>query len=51
MGSGDSVLGDCKRDACAEAVVQCLENEECSNEEKALTEEQWTSEFARMRSA
>lgn len=50
---GDSLLGDCKRDACAEAIVQCLINEECksavfsivSNEDKALTEDQWTKVF------
>jgi nucleoside-diphosphate-sugar epimerase len=47
---GDTLLGDCKRDACAEAIVQCLVNEECkssvfsivSNDEKALTSDQWT---------
>lgn len=50
---GDSLLGDCKRDACAEAIVQCLINEECqsavfsivSNEDKALTEDQWAKVF------
>lgn len=50
---GDSLLGDCKRDACAEAVVQSLINENCKNveyslvstEEKALLEEQWTEVF------
>lgn len=50
---GDSLLGDCKRDACAEAVVQSLINEDCKNieysiistEEKALSESQWTEEF------
>jgi len=54
---GDELLGDCKRDACAEAVVQCLENKECtdiafsiiSNEGKAYSTEQWKSEFIRMR--
>jgi len=54
--AGDTLLGDCKRDSCAEAVVQCLLNEECknvefsivSNEEKALTEEEWTSAFMKM---
>ncbi|EED87894.1 predicted protein [Thalassiosira pseudonana CCMP1335] len=54
---GDTLLGDCKRDACAEAVVQCLENESCldvefsmiSNEEMALTTEQWGEAFVGMR--
>ncbi|KAL7461015.1 hypothetical protein ACHAXS_001453 [Conticribra weissflogii] len=54
---GDDLLGDCKRDACAEAVVQCLENEECvdlefsivSNDDKALTVEEWTEAFGQMR--
>mmetsp|Transcript_3755 Transcript_3755/g.5509 ORF Transcript_3755/g.5509 Transcript_3755/m.5509 type:complete len:322 (-) Transcript_3755:165-1130(-) len=55
--SGDTLLGDCKRDACAEAVVQCLERAECvntefsiiSNEEAALTDAQWTDVFVGMR--
>mmetsp|Transcript_29747 Transcript_29747/g.63153 ORF Transcript_29747/g.63153 Transcript_29747/m.63153 type:complete len:375 (-) Transcript_29747:102-1226(-) len=54
---GDDLLGDCKRDACAEAVVQCLENEACvdlefsivSNEETALTVEEWAEVFGRMK--
>jgi len=29
--SGDTLLGDCKRDVTAEAVVQCLENIECND--------------------
>jgi uncharacterized protein YbjT (DUF2867 family) len=53
---GDSLLGDCKRDACAEAIVQSLINEDCKNieysiistEEKALTESQWTEEFQKI---
>ena len=53
---GDALLGDCKRDACAEAAVQCLENAECQNvdfsiistEEAALTAEEWSAAFARM---
>jgi nucleoside-diphosphate-sugar epimerase len=53
---GDSLLGDCKRDACAEAVVRCLTMDECSNlafsivsnEEKALSTEDWSREFTRM---
>lgn len=54
---GDSLLGDCKRDACAEAVLQCLKNESCknlafsiaSNEERAFTDRQWTESFTSMR--
>ena len=55
--AGDTLLGDCKRDACAEAVVQCLERAECknaafsivSNEDAALTDEQWSDAFLSMR--
>lgn len=55
--SGDTLLGDCKRDVTAEAVVQCLENTECndiefsmiSNEEPALTDREWSQEFLRMK--
>lgn len=55
--AGDTLLGDCKRDACAEAVVQSLTNEACSNidysiisnEEKALSDEQWTKSFQAMK--
>eukprot|EP00956_Cyclotella_meneghiniana_P014316 scaffold21396_cov68-Cyclotella_meneghiniana.AAC.10 len=54
---GDALLGDCKRDACAEAVVQALENERCvdlefsliSNEEKALSSAEWGDEFDGMK--
>ena len=54
---GDTLLGDCKRDACAEAVVQALENEKCvdleysivSNEEKALTSAEWGQAFDSMK--
>jgi nucleoside-diphosphate-sugar epimerase len=53
---GDSLLGDCKRDACAEAIVQSLINEKCSNvefaivsnENQALVDEQWTEVFQSM---
>ena len=56
VSEGDELLGDCKRDACAEAVVQCLENESCvdlefslvSNEDKALTDDGWGSAFVSM---
>ena len=54
---GDALLGDCKRDACAEAVVQALENERCvdlefsliSNEEKALSSAEWGDAFDGMK--
>jgi hypothetical protein len=54
--TGDTLLGDCKRDACAEALVQSLVNEDCknvefsmiSNEEKALSAEQWTTRFQQL---
>lgn len=54
--SGDNGLGDCKRDACAETVLQCLTNVKCSNvdfsivsnEESALTTNQWTTIFTNM---
>lgn len=53
---GDTLLGDCKRDACAEAIVQCLANEACSNlefsiistDKEALTDEQWEATFQRL---
>lgn len=55
--AGDTLLGDCKRDACAEAVVQCLLNDNCKNvefsmistEEKALNAEQWTAAFQQLK--
>jgi len=54
---GDDLLGDCKRDALAETIVQCLLNDECkdidfsiiSNEEAALTSDQWTEAFAELK--
>jgi hypothetical protein len=54
--AGDSLLGDCKRDGCAEAIVQSLMNEDCknvafsivSNEESSLTEQQWTKAFQKL---
>ena len=54
---GDALLGDCKRDVVAEAVLQCLENKECedvefsmvSNEERALTNGEWSAAFQEMR--
>ena len=56
--AGDALLGDCKRDACAEAVVRAIVDDDCanvdfsivSNEEKsALTPEQWNAAFKRMK--
>lgn len=49
-------MGDCKRDACAEAVVQSLINENCknvelsiiSNDQQALSEEQRTEAFQKL---
>ncbi len=54
---GDDLLGDCKRDALAEAVVQCLLNDECknidfsiiSNDEAALTDAEWTEKFIELK--
>jgi len=54
---GDSLLGDCKRDACAECIVQCLRQEAArnlefsivSNDDKpALTTDEWTEAFQNM---
>ena len=53
---GDSLLGDCKRDACAECIVQCLSSEAAknldfsivSNDKKALTSDEWTETFQNM---
>lgn len=54
--AGDSLLGDCKRDACAEAVLQAMERNECrnaafsivSNEERALSDEEWAGVFSKI---
>ena len=51
--AGDTLLGDCKRDACAEAIVQCLLEDQCKNvafsiissDKPALSEQQWTEEL------
>jgi hypothetical protein len=56
VAAGDALLGDAKRDAVAEAVLQCLVNDACSNvdfsivsnEDKALNDDQWTSAFLKM---
>ena len=55
---GDALLGDCKRDACAEAIAQCLANEACfnvdfsiiSNDAAALSDHQWTEVFQKLQS-
>ncbi|GKY98409.1 hypothetical protein MPSEU_000798400 [Mayamaea pseudoterrestris] len=55
---GDSLLGDCKRDACAEAILQCLTNDACSNVEfsiasndaAALSKDEWTNTFIKLKS-
>lgn len=54
---GDDLLGDCKRDALAEAVVQCLLNDECknidfsiiSNDEAALSDDEWNEKFIELK--
>lgn len=51
--SGDSLLGDCKRDACAECIIQCLKNplamnidfSIASNDKPALLDDQWGDIF------
>lgn len=53
---GDDLLGDCKRDACAEAIVEALQEEAArnvdfslvSNEEAALKEDEWKDAFSSM---
>ena len=53
---GDDLLGDCKRDACAEAIVQALRQEAaknvefslCSNDKAALKDEEWRKVFSSM---
>ena len=54
---GDSLLGDCKRDACAECIVQILRNDSAknmafsivSNDQAALTDKEWTQVFDSMK--
>ena len=56
LARGDDLLGDCSRDACAEAVVQCLTNAASdnmdfsvvSNDQPALTADAWTQAFVDM---
>lgn len=53
IAAGDSLLGDCKRDACAECIVKCLGNVRASNivfsivsnTEPALSADQWDEVF------
>ncbi|KAL7560657.1 hypothetical protein ACA910_001340 [Epithemia clementina (nom. ined.)] len=51
---GDELSGECKRDACADAVVQALESETAKNiefciisdeEKQALTDDEWEAMF------
>ena len=45
--AGDSLLGDCKRIACADAVVQCLFNDKAKNVDFSIVSElgnSWTNE-------
>lgn len=54
--TGDSLLGDCKRDACAECIIQCLSNPRASNidfslvsnNKPALSVDQWDKVFERL---
>jgi uncharacterized protein YbjT (DUF2867 family) len=54
--SGDALLGDCKRDACAECIIQCLSNPRASNidfsivsnDKPALSADQWDKAFQRL---
>jgi uncharacterized protein YbjT (DUF2867 family) len=58
--AGDTLLGDCKRDACSEAIVQCLvTSEPCSGIEfsiisnpdiPSLTANDWKNEFDKLTS-
>lgn len=53
---GDDLLGDCKRDACAESIVQALLSDEAKNidfsiistEQPALTASDWKLEFQKL---
>jgi nucleoside-diphosphate-sugar epimerase len=53
LAAGDALLGDCKRDACAECIVQCISQPHkmnlvfsiISNEQAAFSEEEWTQAF------
>jgi nucleoside-diphosphate-sugar epimerase len=53
LAAGDALLGDCKRDACAECIVQWISQEQkknlafsiISNDKAAFTEEEWTQAF------
>jgi nucleoside-diphosphate-sugar epimerase len=50
---GDALLGDCKRDACAQSIVQALQQEAAknvefsivSNDQSALSEKAWEDAF------
>ena len=55
--SGDDLLGDCKRDACAEAIVQSIRQEAAknvdfsiiSNDKAALKDDEWKDVFTFMK--
>jgi hypothetical protein len=57
LGGGDALLGDCSRLSCAEAVLRCLEVDECrdvefsmiSNDGMALTDAEWAKAFLGMK--
>ena len=56
VATGDDMLGDCKRDACAEAIVQALRQEAAqnvefslvSNDKPALKDDEWKNVFSSM---
>ena len=54
MTRGDALLGDCKRDACAECIVQCIVQQQSianlefsiiSNDQPALNDDEWSAAF------
>lgn len=54
---GDALLGDCKRDACSEAIVQCLLSDNCANIDfsiisddtiPSLSSDDWRNEFNKL---
>jgi nucleoside-diphosphate-sugar epimerase len=58
MTRGDALLGDCKRDACAECIVQCITTKQSSatilgnlefsiisNDQPALNNDEWSTAF------
>jgi len=58
LARGDALLGDCSRDACAEAVVRALTSDDCNDvdfsiisnpDKKPLTPQQWNDEFKKLK--